>query len=187
MQKSKIEWTDKTWNPVTGCLHDCPYCYARGIARRFGDKTAEDGICHFVGVPYRKGVNCDGDIIPYPYGFDPTFHRYKLEAPKKVKKPSTVFVGSMCDLFGSWIPDSWIQEVFAACVAAPQHKYIFLSISTFFSAKIPADIITLIKSRRAYIKTLRAYRRTASGKCLVICGSEQRRQRFKTRIVFLSN
>lgn len=47
MDKTKIEWCDSTWNPVTGCYHKCPYCYARGIANRFsghGDKWNDDKI-----------------------------------------------------------------------------------------------------------------------------------------------
>jgi protein gp37 len=64
---------------------------------------------------------------PYPFGFVPTFHRYRLREPEATKTPKTVFVGSMTDLFGDWVPDEWIQEVFAACAAAPQHRYLFLT------------------------------------------------------------
>jgi hypothetical protein len=74
-------------------------------------------------------MNDDGieSIAPYPYYFDPTFHRYRLGEPQKKKKPQTVFVGSMCDLFGEWVPDEWIAEVFKACAAAPWHRYLFLT------------------------------------------------------------
>lgn len=64
---------------------------------------------------------------PFPYGFEPTFHRYRLEEPQHKKKPQTIFVCSMSDLFGVWVPDRWIDEVFNACRSAPQHRYLFLT------------------------------------------------------------
>ncbi len=133
MNKTKIEWCDSTWNPVTGCLHGCEYCYARRIAERFS--TADK--CHTFtgGHPVGKVHDLEEPAIvtetkrkaPYPFGFEPTFHRYKLEEPQRQKKPQTVFVCSMADLFGDWVPDSWIEEVFAACDKATQHRYIFLT------------------------------------------------------------
>lgn len=73
-----------------------------------------------------------GEIIigkkePYPYGFYPTFHRYKLEEPQHWKKPRNIFVCSMADLFGDWVPKEWIRVVFVACERAPQHRYLFLT------------------------------------------------------------
>lgn len=129
MNKTKIEWADYTWNPVTGCLHGCPYCYARSIARRFGMR-GEDGICHFVGLPEYRNIYAPASelqVCLYPYGFDPTFHGYRLGEPANKTKGSTIFVCSMADLFGEWVPDGWIQRVFKACEAAPQHKYLFLT------------------------------------------------------------
>ncbi len=124
MNKTKIEWADYTWNPVTGCLHGCEYCYAHRIAQRFGNRY----------MPYGNGVNVlnepfDGErgVDPYPYGFEPTFHKYRLDEPQKVKKPSKIFVVSMADLFGDWVPDEWIEEVFNACQKADWHKYLFLT------------------------------------------------------------
>ena len=64
---------------------------------------------------------------PYPFCFDPTFHRYKLDEPQHWKKPRTIFVCSMADLFGDWVPDDWIKQVFDACDKAPQHRYLFLT------------------------------------------------------------
>ncbi len=130
MNKTKIEWCDQTWNPVTGCLHGCEYCYARRIARRFCHdpwNTVEDGINHYVGLPMQNEHYKGGKIDPYPYGFDPTFHSYRLEELARKTKPQNIFVCSMADLFGSWVPDKWIQEVFKACEAAPQHNYLFLT------------------------------------------------------------
>lgn len=119
---TKIEWVrnddgtqGKTWNPVTGCLHNCDYCYARGITRRFGGGEAWDR---------GSSINNDLHVLftkpekPFPFHFEPTLHSYRLDEPQKRKKPTTYFVGSMCDLFGDWIPDEWIAEVFKACQAA---------------------------------------------------------------------
>ena len=120
MDKTKIEWCDSTWNPVTGCNHNCEYCYARGIATRFGGKALN--IPHELNTPFLS----HGKKQPYPFGFTPTLHRYSLGKYEK-KAGRTIFVCSMADLFGSWVPDSWIEEVFAACEKAPQHKYLFLT------------------------------------------------------------
>ena len=129
--KTKIDWCDSTWNPVTGCLHGCEYCYARRIAERF---SAEDKCLTFVGdtkflSPYEleQPAEYKGKKEPYPFGFSPTLHRYRLDEPKKWEKPRTIFVCSMADLFGEWVPDEWIKEVFAACEKAPQHRYLFLT------------------------------------------------------------
>lgn len=135
MNKTRIEWADYTWNPVTGCLHGCPYCYASRQATRFSGYDPcynasfdfEAG-CHTIKKAMKKR-DADGKVrtAPYPFGFDPTFHSYKLKEPAKRKKPTTIFVCSMADLFGEWVPDEWIREVFDACKAAPWHNYLFLT------------------------------------------------------------
>lgn len=136
MNKTGIEWCDATWNPVTGCQHDCPYCYAERQAKRFGGYDLNGVRKH---EPVHPSVmelrdplhivrkNGRQQVAPFPYDFAPTLHRYRLEEPAKVKTPKRVFVGSMCDLFGKWVPDEWIQAVFAACERAPQHQYLFLT------------------------------------------------------------
>jgi protein gp37 len=150
LNKSKIEWCDSTWNPVTGCLHGCKYCYAEKIAKRFskkdyrcknccqcpdcsGDKECPEGRWYikretthildtpsYIFYPQKRQEN-------YPYGFEPTFHRYRLQEPSKKKKPKNIFVVSMGDLFGSWVPESWIDEVFQSCFNADHHRYMFLT------------------------------------------------------------
>ncbi|MBQ7268291.1 MAG: DUF5131 family protein, partial [Bacteroidales bacterium] len=124
-QKTKIDWCDSSWNPITGCLHGCPYCYARSMARRFGGKiiTGHDHL-YILDEPAQRA---DGTINPYPYGFDPTYHKYRLKIPQEWKKPQTIFVCSMADMFGNWVPEDWIDQIFTACLAAPQHRYMFLT------------------------------------------------------------
>jgi len=133
--KTRIEWCDFTWNPITGCRHACEYCYARRQAQRFcGDirlnksseqlkKIDETGLW-VLEEPFK---NNQGKVIPLPVGFEPTLHRYRLPMPEQKKKPANIFVCSMADLFGEWVPDEWIEEVFKACEAAPQHPYLFLT------------------------------------------------------------
>ena len=87
-----ISWAAWSWNPVTGCLHGCDYCYARAIANRFTNA--------------------------FPAGFTPLFHHERLDAPTNTVIPAAhrddpayrrVFVCSMADLYGRWVPDEWIE------------------------------------------------------------------------------
>lgn len=99
---SKIEWTDRTWNPTTGCTKvspGCDHCYAEGIARRFAGSKA------------------------FPRGFDVTLHPERLDAPLRWRKPARVFVNSMSDLFHDDVPDEFIARVFAVMAVTPQHTY----------------------------------------------------------------
>lgn len=127
MTKTKIEWCDSTWNPVTGCLHGCEYCYARKITQRFGGVKIEDfnGQTCVLDEPYRRSK--DGQVNPYPYEFLPTLHRYRMDQPRKWVTPRNIFVCSMADLFGDWVPDEWIREVLEAAEKAPAHRYLFLT------------------------------------------------------------
>jgi protein gp37 len=102
-----VEWAWWTWNPVTGCEHNCIYCYARDIANRF-----------------------------YPEKFEPTFRPERLEAPRNTHPPEksaveigwkNVFVCSMADLFGRWVPEEWIDGVFESCRKSPEWNYLFLT------------------------------------------------------------
>jgi protein gp37 len=127
--KKGIEYLDYTFNPITGCLHPCKdqYCYAAKIAKRFGGGK-NDGALHYLGEPmYKERIMTSAVIDPYPFGFAPTFHRYRLEEPRKVKKSSVIGMVYMGDMFGDFIPDGWIEEVFNACEKAPWHTYIFLT------------------------------------------------------------
>jgi protein gp37 len=103
LNKTGIEWCDRSWNPVSGCLYGCSFCYARKIAEN----------------PFY--------IRAFPNGFKPTFHPERLTDPIKTKKPQTIFVVSMGDLFGNWVKADWIVQTLKACYQAPQHTYIFLT------------------------------------------------------------
>ncbi len=97
MNETKIEWTDLTWNPVTGCRNDCPYCYARRISARRG------------------------------WSFEPTFWPERLTQPQKEKRPRKIFVCSMGELFGEWVEKAWIEKVLAVVQKCPQHTFQFLT------------------------------------------------------------
>lgn len=136
MNNTRIDWCDCTWNPVTGCLNGCDYCYARSIANRFGGWTTS-GVKttqNFFNDPPVLNTPLllerkNGKVVkaPYPFAFVPTFHRYRLGEPLKKQKGQNIFVCSMADLFGRWVPTRWIVEVLDACRKAPQHNYLFLT------------------------------------------------------------
>ncbi len=101
---SDIEWTDATWNPVRGCKKvspGCKHCYAETFAERF------------------RGVAGH----PYEQGFDPRLVSESLDAPLHWRKPRTIFVNSMSDLFGKFVPDEYIAAVFGVMAARPRHTF----------------------------------------------------------------
>ena len=105
---SAIEWTDATWNPVTGCTkvsEGCEHCYAERMARRL----------QAMGQPN------------YANGFEMTTHERALALPASWKRPCRVFVNSMGDLFHEDVPADFIRRVFAAMERAPQHHYQILT------------------------------------------------------------
>lgn len=140
MNRSKIEWCDHTWNPITGCRHNCQYCYARKMTARFaGDvrlnKMAKkdyslapaadgSGKVYVLDTPMLNETGC---ALVYPFGFEPTFHRYRLDIPPKLKMGNNIFVGAMADVFGEWVPDSWLDDIFSVCIQNPIHNYLFLT------------------------------------------------------------
>ena len=104
MAESSIEWTEHTWNPVTGCTKvspGCKHCYAETMARRL------------------QAMGAAG----YENAFKLTLHPARLEQPTKRKVPTTYFVNSMSDLFHEDVPDSYIDQVLDVCRRTPQHTY----------------------------------------------------------------
>lgn len=141
MNYSNIEWTDLTWNPVTGCLHGCNYCYAKVFSERFGKNTGFTCASDYKTIVHEydgKFIKMNGKTDIYPYKFEPTLHRYRLNEPIKRKKGKKIFVSSMGDLFGEWVPNEWIEYIFRTCRIAYQHQYIFLT-------KNPLKYIELIE------------------------------------------
>ncbi len=106
--KSSIEWTEQTWNPVSGCTKvspGCKHCYAETMAGRLQLMGAAG----------------------YANGFQLTLHPYRIEQPLLRKKPTIYFVNSMSDLFHEGIPDSFIDEIFSVIERTPQHTYQILT------------------------------------------------------------
>lgn len=113
MHKTKIEWVRNpgdagqgySWNPITGCHHGCGYCWARKMALRLGGRFG----------------------YPEDEPFAPSFHPDRLSEPIYLKKPSTILVSCMGDMWGDWVPGDWIESVLDAAAQAPQHTYLFLT------------------------------------------------------------
>lgn len=104
MADSKIEWTDATWNPTTGCTKvsaGCNFCYAERLSKRLR----------------AMGVQ------KYANAFEVTVHRSALELPLHWKRPRLVFVDSMSDLFHQFVPEEFIQGVFSVMQQAKQHRF----------------------------------------------------------------
>lgn len=137
MEKTKIEYCDSTWNPVTGCAHNCRYCYAKVIANRFkGCMESPDGktesILAVLDEPKKRKTKSGAMMpAPYPYGFIPTFHKYRLNDLSTKHFGKTIFVCSTADLFDFIMPTEWIREVFAKCLEHPEHRYLFLTKNPF--------------------------------------------------------
>jgi protein gp37 len=107
-EHSNIEWTEATWNPVTGCSKvstGCKHCYAERLARRLQAMGA---------VRYRNG-------------FTVTLHPAVLDLPKRWRQPRMIFVNSMSDLFHESVPLEFIQRVFATMHDCPQHTFQILT------------------------------------------------------------
>jgi protein gp37 len=102
--KSSIEWTESTWNPLTGCdkiSPGCKFCYAERMAKRLRAMGQRN----------------------YANGFDLTIHEHALELPLRWKKPQTIFVNSMSDLFHKDVPTEYVVRVFDIMNRAYWHRY----------------------------------------------------------------
>lgn len=108
MSKTSIAWTNRTWNPVTGCTkisEGCRHCYAETMAKRLQ------------GMGQKRYAN----------GFTLTLHPEALNEPNKIKEPSMFFVCSMADLFHKDVPFEFVDEVMRVIEATPQHTYQLLT------------------------------------------------------------
>ena len=147
MSTSKIEWTDASWNPITGCTKissGCQHCYAEVMARRL----------------LAMGVD------KYKNGFQVTLHEDCLEEPMTWRKPKTIFVCSMSDLFHKDVPFSFIDKVMSVIERTPQHSYQILTkraerMAEFFSTRpLPKNVwlgVTVdVKTSKPRIDALRS-------------------------------
>ena len=115
--KSSIEWTEATWNPVTGCDRvspGCDHCYAATLAKRL----------KAMGNPrYLK----DGPATTSGPGFGLTLHPDQVDLPRRWRGPRIVFVNSMSDLFHPKVPDEFVEAVWTTMADTPQHTYQILT------------------------------------------------------------
>jgi protein gp37 len=159
-ETDSIEWAFWSWNPVTGCLHNCPYCYARDIAH-----------------------------LRYQIEFNPALWPYRRNAPHNTAFPEgkiaaalaeqtdqgraralglgNVFVCSQGDLFGGWLPAEWIEAVLAECRAAPQWNFLFLTKSPPRLAKFTfpdnAWVGTTVDCQARVANAEKAFRKVKAG------------------------
>jgi len=108
MARTKIEWADRVWNPVSGCepvSEGCEHCYAMRWAERL------------------RAMGVSG----YERGFEIAYHPERLEEPLRIKKPQVIFVGSMGDLFHARVRREWVQDIFAVMRNASWHRFIILT------------------------------------------------------------
>ena len=108
MKTTKIEWTDKTWNPITGCTkysEGCKNCYAENMSRRLK------------AMGQKKYIN----------EFEVTLHESSLEEPLRWRKPRNIFVCSMSDLFHEKVSFSFIDKIMTVIELTPQHRYQLLT------------------------------------------------------------
>jgi len=112
--KTKIEWTDATWNPITGCSvvsPGCTNCYAMKLAgTRLKHHPSRAGLTN----PSKAGPVWNGKV---------TFNEQWLDQPLRWKKPRMIFVCAHGDLFAENVPDEWIDKVFAVMALCPQHTF----------------------------------------------------------------
>ncbi len=104
MKTTKIEWTDKTWNPITGCNKisvGCQNCYAEAMARRLQVMNQKK----------------------YSNGFNITMHEDSLNEPKQWKKPHNIFVCSMSDIFHEKVPFEFVDKIMEVIISTPHHNY----------------------------------------------------------------
>lgn len=107
-EKTTIEWTDASWNPVTGCTQvgpGCDHCYALAFAERF------------------RGLQGS----PFEQGFDLKLWPERLDLPLRWKKPRRIFVNSMSDLFHKDVPDDYIMRIFETMARAHRHTFQILT------------------------------------------------------------
>src|SRR4029079_8820877 len=121
--ESGIEWTEATWNPVTGCSKvspGCAHCYAETLSRRFGWSSAPV-------TPH----NADKNVLLRPE---------RLEQPLRWRRPRVIFVNSMSDLFHENIPLTYIEQVFAVMSQASQHIFQVLTNRHHRLAELAPDL-----------------------------------------------
>src|SRR5215472_9394898 len=124
--RSGIEWTEVTWNPVTGCDRislGCDRCYAMALAKRLKAMGA---------VKYQQ----DGDPRTSGPGFGVAAHPLSLEEPYQWRSPRMVFVNSMSDLFHAKVPLAFVRDVFDVIADTPQHTYQVLTKRSLRLARI---------------------------------------------------
>lgn len=152
-----VEWALWTWNPVSGCLHNCAYCYARDIANRFYSHLPEGE--RFTPVFYPDRLTAPANTrVPDLTGIDDPVQRMGLQ---------NIFTCSMADLFGKWVPSEWIHAVLKTAWDNPQWNFLFLTKFPIRMAEFefPPNtwIGTTVDSQHAVERAEKAFRKIRAG------------------------
>jgi len=135
MNRTKIEWTDYSWSPISGCLGPngtpskpkrCPYCYAHRLARG----RLKNLYLSNLGEVSAKSDQLFENVIPGGDPNDPFTPRYwpdRAIEPYKLKKPSKIFICSMAEMFGNYIPLDWIDNILDTCHELPEQTFQILT------------------------------------------------------------
>lgn len=102
LNRTGVEWAQWSWNPITGCLNGCDYCYAARMAKRLHGRA---------GYP---------DDEP----FAPTLHSDRLQEPSRLRRPSVIFLESMGELWGYWVPKDWQDAILKVVRENPRHIFL---------------------------------------------------------------
>lgn len=121
LNKTSIDFSTYTWNPITGCRQGCRYCYARRIAER-DQKNLEPTSFLSSGFEINEHRG-----IPFPYGFIPTLHPYRLNEPLEEKDGKFIFTCSMGDLFDKAFPNEYRAKVFQVMNKASWHTFMLIT------------------------------------------------------------
>jgi protein gp37 len=103
MNRTRIEWCDYTLNPIVGCPHNCPFCYARRQAKRQKQRCE---LCY--------------QFVPHP-------HLERLDQPSRIRKPSRIFIDSMWDWNAEGVKEEWLVAIIEKMKECPQHTFQILS------------------------------------------------------------
>lgn len=135
MGRSKIEYCDNTWNPITGCLHqnECQKCRGRTFARTLCGDTrwnkSRTGLYRKEGEVYildQEFYRAEGKKVLMPFGYEPTVFRFRMDHIRYITG-CKLYVGSAAEMFGPWIEDKWLEQIFQTVSEYPQHVYMFLT------------------------------------------------------------
>jgi len=135
MNRTKLEWADHSWNPITGCGNQCDRCQYKSIINGLTcgdyrqnlsqtDLYREDGDLKILDDSFKSETGAESK---YPFGYLPTYHRYRLDRLERLKTGKNIVCGTIGEMFGYYSTANCYEEIFDTCKDNQQHNYLFLS------------------------------------------------------------